>query len=86
MTSNEDMEVLWLNDYDSRPVVMELECEGCGNISKRRCDRPGNGVIDKGLNGFFVMSTCSECGHNMARMRNYKKNIGMLSKECNGSL
>jgi len=78
---HEDMEILWLNEYDSRPVVMELECEECKTVSKRRCDRPGDGVLDKGIEGFFVMSICSQCGHNVARMRGCEEGIAMLNDE-----
>lgn len=86
MIDSEDMEVLWLNEYDSRPVVMELECEECHAVSKRRCDRPGDAVIDNGVKGFFVMSICSNCGHNVAKMRGCEEGIAMLGEERNGNL
>lgn len=87
MIDSEDMEILWLNEYESRPVVMELQCEVCNKMSKRRCDRPGDAILYKGRKGFFVMSVCSECGHNVAIMRGCEEGIAMLGEEnCNGSM
>ena len=83
MLSQEDLEVLWLNEDESDAVLMKLKCSECGNEYRIPCTRPGALAEDV---GGLVLSTCPKCSNTgAARMIGLERGVALTEEDNAGN-
>jgi len=79
MLSEEDMEVLWVNEDESDAVLMLLRCRECGNEYRKPCSRPGATADDM---GGLVLSRCPKCLETgAARILGLERGVALTEEE-----